>query len=126
MRLVDDVRQRIRDEMARQHLSQREIAQLLRWSQSRVAKILTGRIQLDVDDLEAFATILSVRPTELVRDRGLEFCADLTPTELRVLEQLRRLDAPTRDALLHLLRVTPESLETVPKRKPIIPPGRSR
>ena len=72
------MRLRLRDEMGRK-LSQRDIAALLQWSQSRVAHLLTGRVAMTVDDLErlAFAVSLAVG---LVRDPGLEF-VDCTPSK---------------------------------------------
>lgn len=127
MRLSDAVRERLREEMARQNLSQRDAAQLLNWSQSRIAKLLTGRIQLDIDDVEAFSTVLNVRPTELVRDRGLEFAAEMTPTELRVLERLRALPKPTYDAFITLLDLRGDvEPRGATKRKPIFGPSRPR
>ncbi len=98
-------RLRIREEMERQKLSQREVADLLKWSQSRVGKILTGRVGLDLDDLDALCFALGISLTEAVRDRGLEFCAEMTPTELRFLERIRQLDQTTREAVFQLLDV---------------------
>lgn len=124
MRLSDAVRLRLREEMAQQDVSQRDLAGMLKWSQGRVAKVLTGRVQLLVDDLEAICTVLTLRPTEAVRDRGYEFAAELTPTELRILEAFRRLPKPTADAMLHILKVQDMAREEGPKRKPRIPHGR--
>jgi transcriptional regulator with XRE-family HTH domain len=108
--LSQRVRQRIREEMTKQRLSQRDVSGLLKWSQSRVAKLLTGRVELGVDDLGALAFAVGISPTEAVRDRGLEFCAELTPTELRMLEHLRLLPPEQRDAFFSILRAQPSHL----------------
>jgi transcriptional regulator with XRE-family HTH domain len=99
------VRDRLRDEKAARKLSEREIADLLQWTQSRVAQKLSGRTPITLNELEALCFALSLSPSEAVRDRGLEFCAEMTPTELRLLERLRKLEPATRDAILLLLDV---------------------
>lgn len=98
-RLSHDVRVRLRDQMQRRGLTQRSVAGLLQWSQSKVAHQLTGRVEMSVDDLAAFCFALNVHVTEIVRDHGLEFCAELTPSELRRLEQIRSLPAAELKAL---------------------------
>lgn len=103
--LADRVRLRFREEMTRKRLSQRELAQLLDWSQSRVAKLLTGRVEMGVSDLESLGFAIGVSPVEAVRDHGLEFLAEMTPTELRTLERIRQLPQPTIDALMQLLDI---------------------
>jgi transcriptional regulator with XRE-family HTH domain len=92
--------------MARQRLSQRDVAGILKWSQSRVAHCLTGRVELTVDDLERLAFAVSVSPLELVRDQGLEFVADLTPSELRFLHALRAKPQNERDAFFTIAQVS--------------------
>jgi transcriptional regulator with XRE-family HTH domain len=113
------VRNRLRDEKSAKKLSERDIADLIQWTQSRVAQKLSGRTPITLDELAALCFALSLQPTEAVRDRGLEFCAEMTPTELRILERLRGLDARTRDAILLLLDV--KSHHHLPERfaKPI-------
>lgn len=106
----DRVRQRLRDEMQRRRLSQREISGLLGgvkngWSQSRIAKLLTGRRTMGVDDLASLCFALDLSLTEVIRDHGMEFCAEMTPTELRVLERLRQLPKPIFEAVLALIDV---------------------
>lgn len=105
MNLTDRVRQRLRDEMAREKVSQQELADMIKWTQSRVAQKLTGRTPITLEELDALCFGLSLSPVEAVRDHGLEFCAELAPTELRMLEQIRRLPRPVIDAVLTLLRV---------------------
>lgn len=104
-------------------LSQRDVAQMLGWSHGRLAKILSGRVRLLVDDLAAISFALSLTPREVLRDRGLEFDAEMTPIELRILERLReyeRSDRQQYDALVYLMQVrpspTPERFATSPKK----------
>lgn len=91
VRLSEAVRLRLREEMSKKQMSQRDVAGLLQWSQSRVAHLLTGRVELGVDELEGFAFALGLRVTELVRDRGMEFVTEMTPSELRLFEFIRTL-----------------------------------
>jgi transcriptional regulator with XRE-family HTH domain len=81
---------RIRDEMDTRNLSQRDLAERLGCSQGRVAKILNHRVELRVDDLEKLAQFVALPVTEVIRDRGLEFYAELTPSEVRMIERLRQ------------------------------------
>lgn len=104
-RLSEQVLLRLREEMVRLDMSQRDVAGILGWSQSRVAHILNRRVEMSVDDLAEFAQAVGIRPTECVRDHGLEFCADMTPTELRFVERIRQLDQPSRDAIMQILDV---------------------
>ena len=97
------VRMRLRDEKAKLKFSEQDIAGMLRWSQPRVAQKLSGRTDITLNELEALAFALSISPSEAVRDRGLEFMAEMTPTELRVLERLRQMSPTDRDAFIHLL-----------------------
>lgn len=104
-KLSEQVRLRIREEMARKDMSQRDLAGLLDWSQSRIAHLLTGRVEMSVDDLAGFGFALGLAATEIVRDRGMEFVAEMTPTELRLLERIRQLSAEQRSALLTMLGI---------------------
>ena len=117
MRLNDQVRERLREEIARKDYSQRDLAELLQWSQSKVAKLLNGRVELSLNDLEAFCTILTLRPTEAVRDKGLEFCREMTPTDFRLFQELGR-NSRLRDALLILANIQPDAA--------VSPPGGAR
>lgn len=102
---ADQARLRIREEMERKKLVQREVADMLEWTQSRLAKVLTGRVELTVSDLEALCFAVGISMVEALRDRGVEFCAEMTPTELRLVERMRQLDARTLDAVMQLLDV---------------------
>lgn len=101
----DQARMRVREEMDRQKLSQREVADLLKWSQSRVAKNLTGRVELTVDDLADLCFAVNLSIVEAVRDQGMEFCADMTPSELRMLRLVRQLPTSLVKSLMELLDV---------------------
>lgn len=102
-RLSEQVRLRIREEMAHRKMSQNAMASAIGWSKSQVAHCLTGRVEMTVDDMAELAFGLGLQLTEIVRDRGLEFCAEMTPTELRILERIRQLKRPDLDAFIQLL-----------------------
>ncbi len=104
-RLSEQVRLRLREEMARHEMSQRDVAGILTWSQSRVAHLLTGHVEMSIDDLAEFAQAVGLSPTEVVRDRGMEFLAEMTPTEMRFLERMRQLTQTQRDGLMQLLNI---------------------
>lgn len=116
-RLSEEVRNRIREELGKRKWSFRHAARLLDWNASSVYHLMDGTVEFRVDDVEAFGTILQMRPTELVRDRGLEFVADMTPTELRLFERIRALDPKQRDAIMTVLHIAaPEARRALPKR----------
>jgi transcriptional regulator with XRE-family HTH domain len=118
--LTERARRRIRDEMTRLHLSQRDVAGICAWSQSRVSKLLNGRVEMGLEDLAGLCFAVSLKPTEVVRDQGLEFCAELTPIELRFLEHLRQLPTPTTDSLMQILGIkSPQQTRraSAPKKK---------
>jgi transcriptional regulator with XRE-family HTH domain len=105
--------------MVKAHLSQRDVADLLQWSQSKVSKLLKGRSDLGVDDLSALCFAVGITLTEAIRDRGMEFYAEMAPTELRVLERLRGMSPALREAFLLLLDVrTSEVRMAAPPRPP--------
>ena len=116
--LAETIRRRIRDEMRRQKLSQRDLATRLTWTQSRVGKILTGNTALSVDDLGAMCSALQISLVEVVRDPRLEFVADISPYELRVLERFRDVELALQDAVAVILQVkkpTSDRLGKAPK-----------
>ena len=96
---------RIREEITERRLSQRDLAEVLHCSQGRVAKILNGGVNLRVNDLAALAEAAGITLVEACRDRGLEFYAELTPSEVRVLERLRRRPLEVLHAIGTLLGV---------------------
>src|SRR3990167_6068475 len=101
-RTSNRVRARLKEELHARDISQRELADALSkqtdeyWTQSKVGKVLNGNVELKVDDADAIAKVAGIFLTEAVRDRGLEFYAEMTPLELRVLERIRQ-----RPTLLH-------------------------
>ena len=55
--------------MSLHRLSQREIAELLGWSQSKVAKLRTGCCRITTADLEPLCRALELNPPDVLRDR---------------------------------------------------------
>jgi len=110
--ISERARQRLREELHARGISQQDLADLLTnrdceaWSQPRVGKVLNGKVHLRLDELGLMAQVVGVAVTELIRDRGLEFYAELTPTELRILERIRQRPH-VLNALLVLLDITP-------------------
>lgn len=90
------VRLRFKEEMAARGITQDDIAARVTrssgevWSQGDVSKRLTGRVQLTVDDAALIAEALGMHLSEAVRDRGLEFAAELTPMQMRIVEVIQR------------------------------------
>ncbi len=111
MTTSERIRLRLREEMQARHISQRGLADRLtratraNWRQAKVGKILGGQIELKVDDLDAIATCVGISLVEAVRDRGLEFFAEMTPTEVRILERMRQHGPAYVAALMTLLNV---------------------
>ncbi len=97
------VRFRLREEKARKSLTDRDIADSLGWSQARVTQKLTGRTPITLQDLEALCLAIGLSPLETLRDRGLDFVAELTPTEFRMLERIRAATPEFRIALQTLI-----------------------
>lgn len=89
------IRQKLRDKLAHRKISQRALAARLyrttgeEWSQSKVHKILTGQVELKVDDLSLMAAEAGLSLVELVREPGRELVADMTPTEMRIVNAMR-------------------------------------
>src|SRR6476469_6437933 len=103
-KLAARVRARLREEMARLDLSQREVSDLLNWSdQGRLSKILNGLQGITLEDLETLCFAVGLLPTEVVRDRGYEFSVEMTPAELNILKAVRLMSPAERDSLYTLL-----------------------
>ena len=103
----DRARARILLAMKARDLSQTDVAGILSWTQPRVSKVLNGRVELGVEELAALCFAVGISMTEAVRDHGMEFCAEMTPTELRLFERIRSTTPAKRDAIMTLLEVTP-------------------
>lgn len=119
MTVSDRVRQRLKDAMADLDMSQRELSEVLSsqtqetWSQSRVLKVLNGHVELRVEDVNAIAGVVGISLCEAVRDPGMEFYAEMTPTELRLFQVLRRKPSQL-DAMMTLLGVPRPASERPP------------
>lgn len=124
MKNGDDARRAIlavREAMEKRGLTQRDVAGIIgnHWSQGRVQKLLTHQVELRVDDLAALCFAVGISLSEAVRDRGLEFYAEMTPTELRLFERIRDLTPDQRSALMTILNVKPgPEARRSKKRKP--------
>jgi transcriptional regulator with XRE-family HTH domain len=109
--------ERIRAEMQRLTLNQADLAGIIGWTQSKVSKVLNGETVLTVDDLEALCFGVHVRISEAVRDHGLEFCAEMTPKELRLLDELHRRPGAL-EGLMQALRIAaPDAPRALPLKK---------
>lgn len=119
------IRQRIKEEMKSRGITQTMLGDALSrltrefWSQSKVAKVLNGRVGLQLDDLSAICQVIDIGLAEVVRDRGMEFYAELTPTEVRIIEEIRR-DADVQQVVLGILRIRKPADKTamVRRRRP--------
>lgn len=103
--LSERVRFRLREEMSRRKLSQQEVADLIQWTQSRVAQKLTGRTPITLEELAALCFGVGISLVEVVRDHGLEFMAEMTPTELRIVQRVRQFTPQQIDALQIMINV---------------------
>jgi transcriptional regulator with XRE-family HTH domain len=104
--------------MQRRKLNQADLAGQIGWTQSKVSKVLNGDVTLTLEDLEALCFGVGLRLTEAVRDHGMEFCAEMTPTELRIVEGLRHRGPKVVAAILEVLFLrAPDAPQAMPLRK---------
>lgn len=103
--LAQRTRRRVREELDRRKIVQSDIAGQLEWSQAKVAQKLNGRTPWTLEELEGLCFIAGLSPVEAIRDRGLEFCAEMTPTEFRLFERVRQMTPEQLDALMTVLHV---------------------
>jgi transcriptional regulator with XRE-family HTH domain len=87
---AERVRQRLSDWMEVAGLTQREFAGELHRSQPWLDKILTGENAVRLKDLDDIATKMRTTAADLVREPSERRVVELTPTELRLIERLRR------------------------------------
>jgi transcriptional regulator with XRE-family HTH domain len=106
---------RIKEEMFRKGLNQRDLADQLEWSQSKLGKILNGKTNLTVNDLAEICYMVGLRPTEAVRDHGFEFVADMTASELRLHQRLKQ-HPNAGDLIMALLDNRPRPASHAPRR----------
>lgn len=100
-------------------LSEADIAEFCGWHKSKVAHKLAGRTDITLEELELLCGAMKLPISEAVRDRGLEFYAEVTPTELRLIETWRMMPEPIRGSFLLLMNVQPRDIErrgVTPKR----------
>lgn len=123
-RASERVRLRLQEELRAKDISQRTLADRLSditeetWTQSKVGKVLNGHVELKVDDVDAITKVLGLFISEAVRDRGLEFYAEMTPTELRILERIRRRPEIMQAVMVLLdIPAVTEFAATVPKKR---------
>lgn len=64
--LTATVAANIRSHMARQRVSQLELARRLGFSQSKVSRRLSGDFPITVDELESFARVLGITVADLL------------------------------------------------------------
>lgn len=106
------VRMRLRDELYARKIMQRDACDRLEritgdgWSQSRLSKTLNGEVGLLLDVADALADIAGVTLVDVVREPGRELVADLTPSELQLIEAARARPA-LLPAILQLLGPAP-------------------
>lgn len=93
---------RFREEMTRLELTQTDVSTFSGLSQSKISKIMHGVLELGLEDAGKLCAAVGLSLTEAVRDRGMEFCAEMTPTEMRFLELLRSMTQADRDAFFQL------------------------
>lgn len=91
---TDSPAERVRDRMKRwlemTGITQAAFAQDIKKSQVWLQKILTGENHVRLRDLDDVADAMRTTAAELVRGSDERYQLELTPTEVRVLEQLRR------------------------------------
>lgn len=104
--LNDRVRERLRVEKDRLEMTELDIAGIVGWGQSKVAQKLRGRTPITLNELESLCFAFSLAPSEAVRDHGMEFVAEMTPTELRIHERIRKLSADQRQAIMTILNIS--------------------
>lgn len=72
-------------------LNQRDFAKELKKSQVWLQKVLGGENHVRLRDLDDVARAMRTTASELVRLEEERYRLELTPTEVRIVEQLRRL-----------------------------------
>lgn len=91
---IDDpairVRERIRAWMDISGLDQRAFAEVLGKSQVWLQKVLGGVNQVRLKDLDQIASAMRTTAPEIVRSPDDRYQLECTPTEVRLIEQLRR------------------------------------
>lgn len=87
---AERVRERLNHWLAVTKLTQREFADTVKKSQVWVKKILHGEHEVRLADLDVVADAMRTTASELVRADDERYQLELSPTEVRVIEKLRR------------------------------------
>lgn len=103
---AERVRERVRRWMELTRLPQQEVARELGKTQPWLDKILQGKNSVRLRDLDQIAAAMRATASELVRDETERYTLELTPTEVRMVEQLRRRPE-LLDAVATLLAIRP-------------------
>lgn len=96
-----DIRERLRVALGQRRLTQAELcARLTRrtgaiWHQQHMSKLLGGSNPMTLEQLVLICDVADLSMVDLVRQPGREFVADLTPSELRILELVRDVPEAT-------------------------------
>lgn len=118
--LNDRVRARLKERKQELGLSEADVAEFAGgWHKSKVAHKLAGRTDITLQELEALCQALKLSVSEVVRVRGLEFLAEMTPTQLHRHEKINSLPLNIIEALDTLLNVQKRDVErrgATPKR----------
>ncbi len=115
MSAADPVRLRLRQLLADKGISQPKLCTLLStatgrpWLVQRMGKILNGHIELRVEDLVLICQVAGLSLVEVVRDPSREFVADLTPSEVRLINAMRDYPSISQPLIDIVRRLTPET-----------------
>lgn len=101
---AERVRERMKHWLETTGLSQDEFVADLQKSQVWLQKVLKGENHVRLKDLDAVADAMRTTASELVRGTSERYQLELTPTEVRIVEKLRR--RPTAfNAVAELLQI---------------------
>lgn len=126
---------RIIEEIHNKQLNQRQLADALGWTPSKLGKVLAGKSTLGVAEMAAICGELMLSVVEAIRDPGMQFMADMTPTELRILDRIRQLDTAdkaagrpgaTTDAIMVVLDVRQHTRQQSRRAAPVTKKPRKR
>lgn len=106
---------RVKEEMTRLNLSQRDLAKRLKCSQGRIAKMITGRQKLQVNDLAMLAEAVGLTLSETIRDRDLEFFAEMSGIEVDILLTYRKKSMEMKRAFMTFLGMEAPAVLPEPK-----------
>lgn len=119
-RVDDPIRLRLRQLLLDRKVSQTELCKRLtrmtgeEWLIARLGKVLNGHIRMRVADLVWIAKAADLSLVDIVREPGRELVADLTDTELALVNAMRE-----QPQFTHLLRdMMAVWIKTPEKRKP--------